>query len=293
MTVEDLYTTILGRPSDAGGKAFWEKAFGPTVDESEKADFLQAAKAELATKTKEEQTALAPNLVGTTQTTADTTQAAAVEPEIVLTPEQIKEIEEGLKDIDFLGLKPANQGLGGPLFRIASAEEQKQDIAIDKVAQQILGQGLTDKWQGQGHGSAQANAADMAKILTGIGITDIKQFGEVPLLAPVEEIGKTYNGNQVVKIDLGDGEIRNAVYQSTGQFDSDGNGIGQYVPIPKDAKIETLYGVSNGESYDAVDTSKVKIVDGQSIKCSSFHFVLYLMRVCGNIFKKPFFFSRL
>ena len=292
MTVEDLYTTILGRPSDAGGKAFWENAFGPTVDESEKADFLQAAKAELATKTKEEQTALAPNLVGTTQTTADTTQVAAVEPEIVLTPEQIKEIEEGLKDIDFLGLKPANQGLGGPLFTIAPPEVQNAvdlkngtyltttgtivnasgnvladtgSAATTTLTQQILGQGLTDKWQGQGHGSAQANAADMAKILTGIGITDIKQFGEVPLLAPVEEIGKTYNGNQVVKIDLGDGEIRNAVYQSTGQFDSDGNGIGQYVPIPKDAKIETLYGVSNGESYDAVDTSKVKIVDGKPV----------------------------
>ena len=77
MTVEDLYTTILGRPSDAGGKAFWEKAFGPTVDESEKADFLQAAKAELAKRPAEEQAALAPNLVDTTQTAADTTPTNA------------------------------------------------------------------------------------------------------------------------------------------------------------------------------------------------------------------------
>ena len=48
----------------------------------------------------------------------------------------------------------------------------------DKLTQQILGQNLTAKWQGEGKGSAAANAADMANILSGIGITDIKQFGK-------------------------------------------------------------------------------------------------------------------
>lgn len=52
--------------------------------------------------------------------------------------------------------------------------------AYDALTQQILGQGTTSKWSGEGWGSAAANAADMAKILSGIGITDIKQFGEVP-----------------------------------------------------------------------------------------------------------------
>jgi hypothetical protein len=37
---------------------------------------------------------------------------------------------------------------------------------------------LTGKWSGSGHGSAEKNAEDMAKILAGIGITDIKQFGK-------------------------------------------------------------------------------------------------------------------
>jgi hypothetical protein len=51
--------------------------------------------------------------------------------------------------------------------------------AIEALKNQILGQGLTGKWSGQGRGSAEANAEDMAKILAGIGITDIKQFGLV------------------------------------------------------------------------------------------------------------------
>ena len=50
---------------------------------------------------------------------------------------------------------------------------------IDALKQQILAQGTTDKWTGQGRGSAEANAEDMARILAGIGITDINQFGPV------------------------------------------------------------------------------------------------------------------
>lgn len=48
---------------------------------------------------------------------------------------------------------------------------------IDKLANQILGQGTTSQWTGQGMGSAEANARDMARIMAGIGITDINQFG--------------------------------------------------------------------------------------------------------------------
>jgi hypothetical protein len=49
---------------------------------------------------------------------------------------------------------------------------------VSSLSQQILGQGLTGKWSGAGHGSAEKNAEDMAKIMAGIGITDIKQFGK-------------------------------------------------------------------------------------------------------------------
>jgi hypothetical protein len=49
----------------------------------------------------------------------------------------------------------------------------------DILYNQIMGQNLSGKWTGQGFGSAEANAKDMARILDSIGITDIKQFGKV------------------------------------------------------------------------------------------------------------------
>jgi len=55
---------------------------------------------------------------------------------------------------------------------------------VDKVKQQILSQGLTSKWKGQGFGSAEANALDMAKSLVASGVTDIKQLGQGTYYAP-------------------------------------------------------------------------------------------------------------
>lgn len=55
---------------------------------------------------------------------------------------------------------------------------------IDNLANQILGQGLTAKWTGEGKGSAEANAKDMASILTSIGITDINDFGQITKTIP-------------------------------------------------------------------------------------------------------------
>jgi hypothetical protein len=49
-TVEDLYTSILGRPSDAGGAAFWQQQFGDTLDPNEINAFTQAANVEIANR---------------------------------------------------------------------------------------------------------------------------------------------------------------------------------------------------------------------------------------------------
>jgi len=68
--------------------------------------------------------------------------------------------------------------------QLASALGSNKGIAQTYLTQQILGQGTTDKWQGEGKGSAQANAADMANILAGIGITDINQFGQITKEVP-------------------------------------------------------------------------------------------------------------
>jgi hypothetical protein len=48
---------------------------------------------------------------------------------------------------------------------------------IDSLASQILATSDSSKWQGEGKGSPQANAREMARILANAGITDIKQFG--------------------------------------------------------------------------------------------------------------------
>lgn len=68
---------------------------------------------------------------------------------------------------------------------------------------QILASSDTSKWTGTGFGSAQANAADMAKILSQAGITDLSQFGVkqevIPAMSgewgstPEQTINKYYN----------------------------------------------------------------------------------------------------
>jgi len=69
--------------------------------------------------------------------------------------------------------------------------------AQDDLIKQILASSNTSKWSGQGYGSAEKNAADMARIMAGIGITDIKQFGKISV--PVEEyVGTEYEGGPPV-----------------------------------------------------------------------------------------------
>ena len=58
----------------------------------------------------------------------------------------------------------------------------------NQLQNQILSQGTTSQWQGEGKGSAEANAADMAKILADAGITDISQFGKVTKAVDVQVI---------------------------------------------------------------------------------------------------------
>jgi hypothetical protein len=59
-----------------------------------------------------------------------------------------------------------------------------KEVATRFLTQQILAQGVTSKWKGEGKGSAEANARDMAQIMADTGITDIKQFGQVTQTIP-------------------------------------------------------------------------------------------------------------
>ena len=137
---------------------------------------------------------------------------------------------------------------------------------IDKLANQILGQGVSSQWKGQGHGSAAANARDMATIMAGIGITDISQFGKVPQYEPVQEIGQFYNGRYVATQDNGDGTTTKVISVPSGQYDSEGNEYTKAVEVPKGAQLQTVYGKDNGMGeLEAVDQSKITIRDGKPV----------------------------
>jgi hypothetical protein len=137
-----------------------------------------------------------------------------------------------------------------------------QGNTVDKLTSQILGQGITDKWTGQAFGSAAATAEDIAKRLDSIGITDINQFGKVDAYQNVYEMGKTYNGQRVGKIDPNeDGNLIDATY------DPDRG----WIPVPAGAKLETIYGQelqAAGDDYGTltpVNSSDVTIVDGKPV----------------------------
>jgi hypothetical protein len=66
----------------------------------------------------------------------------------------------------------------------AEAQRQKEHEEFLKtpagnVYKQILAQGTTGRWTGDGFGGPEANAKVMASLLTGAGITDLKEFGEI------------------------------------------------------------------------------------------------------------------
>lgn len=80
-----------------------------------------------------------------------------------------------------------------------TTQASSEDI-ITKIKNQILAQGTTDKWSGEGFGSAEKNATDMAKIIAGTGVTDISQFGQIQKTVVdengTESVVSTY-GNKV------------------------------------------------------------------------------------------------
>jgi hypothetical protein len=121
--------------------------------------------------------------------------------------------------------------------------EQRIEKFTPVLQQQILGQQLTDKWSGQGHGSPEANAKDMARILSSIGITDIRQFGKVEKTVPVSSMGITK---------------KNGVW---GQTSTDGDGNTSFTPIDESKIVK-----QNGEDvYKTGETYFGNKVTGQAV----------------------------
>lgn len=110
---------------------------------------------------------------------------------------------------------------------------------IDTLTQQILGQGLTDKWSGQGHGSAEANARDMARIMADAGITDIKQFGQIE--RPV-----TINQTVTPEFSQGGEPTGRFINPATGQYAENvqwvSDGVDGMIPVTPVQSTEKVFG---------------------------------------------------
>jgi hypothetical protein len=143
--------------------------------------------------------------------------------------------------------------------------QQRVEKYTPVLKDQILGQKLTDKWSGQGHGSAEANATDMARILSSIGITDIRQFGKVDKYEPVQEGYKTYNGYRVTKTYADENGLNGGKYvytRPTDKIDGEGFPILETAVVPEGGKLESHYGFAEdfgegGSTFTPVDSSKV------------------------------------
>jgi hypothetical protein len=225
-TVEDLYRDVLGRAPDSEGLAFWQNAFGNSVEPAEQASFMQSVQSVLSSVPAQEQAALAPKIVSeavssgvpvsqvvdsyTPEEEAPVTKASSQQKEGTSVQEAVnpKDPLVGLYQ-SVLGRTPSQAeinswGFGDTIDQnelnrfLGSARNEAvttmpKNTAASKLADQILGQNLTSKWKGEGFGSAEKNAYDMATILSSIGITNIKDFGKITTEVPAYD----EEGNQI------------------------------------------------------------------------------------------------
>jgi hypothetical protein len=187
-TVEQLYTQILGRQPDAEGLAYWQSAFGNSVDPAEQASFMQSVQSVLASAPPAQQAVLAPKLFSeATATGVPITTVAASVPAAVVDP-LVKLYQDTLgrtpsqEEIDSWNFGSTIDARELDRFLGAARNEAVNTMpttgAAGKIASEILAQGTTDKWAGEGFGSATKNAYDMGVMLAGQGLTSINDFGQ-------------------------------------------------------------------------------------------------------------------
>lgn len=258
LTVEDLYRQYAGRESDPSGKAFWEAGFGETIDANEVASFINAVAEARAQGTEPAATtantyfqanpdvaaAYQANSYGLTPEQFASThynlygqaEGRNVTPEVVATSvAPTAPINPTVKLYqDTLGRTPSQEEIDSWNFGstiepqeldsfLGAARNEAVDTkpttgAVGNIAKQILAQGTTDKWSGQGFGSAEKNAYDMAVMLAGQGITDINQFGKAIREVPTYDENGNQTGTQAVTqfINKATGEPINSYYDRAG-----------------------------------------------------------------------------
>lgn len=135
-----------------------------------------------------------------------------------------------------------------PAASTQTAAPVDKNAAVEKLTQQILAQGTTSQWKGEGFGSAEKNAADMAKILADTGITDISQFGKVTtkvdaaVIPQYESVQKGFDneGNLIVENKI------------VGYVDQNGKAVD-----PSLVKAETVYSGGDAGIFETVYTAPV------------------------------------
>jgi len=207
LTVEDLYRQYAGRESDPSGKAFWEAGFGETIDANEVASFINAVAQARAQGTEPAATTVAPQ--------ATEASTAPINPTVKLYQDTLGRTpsQEEIDSWNFgstIEPQELNSFLGAA--RNEAVDTKPTTGAVANIAKQILAQGTTDKWSGQGFGSAEKNAYDMAVMLAGQGITDINQFGKATIEVPT--YGTDDYGNQ---IETGTQTVTQFVNKATGE----------------------------------------------------------------------------
>jgi hypothetical protein len=152
---------------------------------------------------------------------------------------------------------PTDTKAASSTVSIAGKDVTVSNAAVDKVAAQILAQGTTSKWTGEGFGSAEANAKAMAQQLVANDITDINQVGKVDKKVDVAVTPKY-------------------TYTDSGQVDQDG------VPIT----TATLVGYvdKDGKAVDPALVKTEQIYDGGDSGTSTTSYVAPIgtVSVIGN-----------
>lgn len=106
----------------------------------------------------------------------------------------------GLPTVDQAAVQtPVQAPVTEKAIKLAGQEYKIDTTVADKLAQQIIGQGTTSKWQGEGFGSAEANAKNMAEQLAASGITDISQVGQKEITVPARSY-ETEQGLSLIHI---------------------------------------------------------------------------------------------
>lgn len=138
------------------------------------------------------------------------------------------------------------QGQGGHI--------SKADVA--KLQKQILDQGTTSQWKGQGFGSAEANALDMAKSLVASGVTDIHQIAQGTAYTKQPVTARdVYNGQPVEYLN---GQPVLPQYEYNGETGM--NQVSGYTPVPKD-KITKTYYAQTVDGETPLTAEEVKTLD--------------------------------